>query len=140
MSTTVKDVMTTRVVSVNKCVSVKEIAASLKRYRVSGFPVVDHDRTVLGVVSATDLDLGDRYVDAARQPARTFQQSVAGAADSGSWGATGSRSVSSRVCFLWISPRFSTDGDRWVTVTVAADRTYGHENRSRPGGMARRTA
>jgi CBS domain-containing protein len=55
MSTTVKDVMTTRVVSVNKCVSFKEIAASLKRYRVSGFPVIDDDRTVLGVVSATDL-------------------------------------------------------------------------------------
>jgi CBS domain-containing protein len=55
MSTTVKDVMTTRVVSVNKNISVKEIAASLRRYRVSAFPVIDDDRTVIGVVSEADL-------------------------------------------------------------------------------------
>jgi len=55
MSATVKDVMTTRVVMVNKNVSFKEIAASLRRYHVSAFPVVDDDRTVIGVVSEGDL-------------------------------------------------------------------------------------
>jgi CBS-domain-containing membrane protein len=55
MSATVKDVMTTRVVSVNKYVAFKEIAASLRRYRVSAFPVINDDRTVIGVVSETDL-------------------------------------------------------------------------------------
>jgi CBS-domain-containing membrane protein len=55
MSTTVKEVMTTRVVSVDKSDSFKEIAASLRRHRVSAFPVIDEDRTVIGVVSEGDL-------------------------------------------------------------------------------------
>jgi CBS domain-containing protein len=55
MSTTVKDVMTTRVVSVNEDVAFKEIAASLRRHRVSALPVIGGDRTVIGVVSEADL-------------------------------------------------------------------------------------
>jgi CBS domain-containing protein len=55
MSVTVRDVMTARVVMVNRSVSFKEIAASLKRYHVSAFPVVDVRYTVIGVVSGTDL-------------------------------------------------------------------------------------
>ena len=43
MSTTVKDVMTSRVVPVTKNAPFKDIAASLTRYRVSAFPVVDND-------------------------------------------------------------------------------------------------
>jgi CBS domain-containing protein len=66
MSTTVRDVMTTRVVSVNKNVSFKEIAASLKRYRVSGFPVIDVNRTVLGVVSEGDLLTKEALVEGGR--------------------------------------------------------------------------
>jgi CBS domain-containing protein len=43
------------VVSIDKDVSFKEIAANLRRYRVSAFPVIDDDRTVIGVVSESDL-------------------------------------------------------------------------------------
>src|SRR5690242_6626236 len=55
MSATVKDVMTTRVVAVRKNAPFKDIAALLTRYRVSAFPVLDDDGTVIGVVSETDL-------------------------------------------------------------------------------------
>ena len=55
MSATVKDVMTTRVVIVNKNVSFKVLAAGLKRHHISAFPVVDDDRKVIGVVSEADL-------------------------------------------------------------------------------------
>lgn len=55
MSATVKDVMTTRVVAVRKNAPFKDIAALLSRYRVSAFPVLDDDGTVIGVVSEADL-------------------------------------------------------------------------------------
>ena len=55
MSVTVKDVMTTRVVSVRKEASFKEMAAMLKRSRISAFPVLDHAGRVVGVVSEADL-------------------------------------------------------------------------------------
>jgi len=55
MSARVKDVMTTRVVAVGKDASFKEIAALLTEYRVSAFPVLDEDGTVIGVVSEADL-------------------------------------------------------------------------------------
>ena len=55
MSATVKDVMTTRVVAVRKNAPFKEIAASLTRHRVSAFPVLDDDGTVIGVISEADL-------------------------------------------------------------------------------------
>jgi CBS domain-containing protein len=55
MSATVKDVMTTRVVAVRKNAPFKDIAALLTRYRVSAFPVLDDDGTVIGVVSEADL-------------------------------------------------------------------------------------
>ena len=54
-STTVKDVMTTRVVSMKKDASFREMAAALREYRVSAFPVVDADEKVIGVVSEADM-------------------------------------------------------------------------------------
>ena len=55
MKTAVKDVMTTRVVSVRKDTSFKEMAAALRENRVSAFPVTDDDGKVIGVVSEADL-------------------------------------------------------------------------------------
>jgi CBS-domain-containing membrane protein len=55
MSVTVRDVMTDRVVAVRLDASFKEMAARLRQYRVSAFPVVDENRRVIGVVSEADL-------------------------------------------------------------------------------------
>ncbi|MDQ2812020.1 MAG: CBS domain-containing protein, partial [Actinomycetota bacterium] len=55
MKTAVKDVMTTRVVSVSKDTSFKEMATALRENRVSAFPVTDDDGKVIGVVSEADL-------------------------------------------------------------------------------------
>ena len=55
MNATVKDVMTTEVVTVRRETTFKEMAAVLRRYRVSALPVVDDAGRVLGVVSEADL-------------------------------------------------------------------------------------
>ena len=55
MSATVKDVMTTRVATVRKDAPYKAIATLLTQYRVSAFPVLDDNGTVIGVVSEADL-------------------------------------------------------------------------------------
>ena len=55
METTVKDVMTTQVVAVMRGATFKEMAATLRRYRVSAFPVVDENGKVIGVVSEADM-------------------------------------------------------------------------------------
>ncbi len=55
METTVKDVMTTQVVAVRRGATFKEMAATLRRFRVSAFPVVDENGKVIGVVSGADL-------------------------------------------------------------------------------------
>ena len=55
MEPTVKDVMTTRVVSVTKDASFRAMVAALREYRVSAFPVVDDDGKVIGVVSEADM-------------------------------------------------------------------------------------
>jgi CBS domain-containing protein len=55
MKTAVKNVMTTRVVSVRKDTSFKEMATALRENRVSAFPVTDDDGKVIGVVSEADL-------------------------------------------------------------------------------------
>jgi CBS domain-containing protein len=55
MNTAVKDVMTTRVIWVKKDATFREMAAALREYRVSAFPVVDDDRKVIGVVSEADM-------------------------------------------------------------------------------------
>jgi CBS domain-containing protein len=55
MNTKVKDVMTTRVIWVRKDATFREMAAALREYRVSAFPVLDDDRKVIGVVSEADM-------------------------------------------------------------------------------------
>ena len=55
MKSTVENIMTTQVVAVHRCTPFKEMAARLRQERVSAFPVVDDDGTVVGVVSETDL-------------------------------------------------------------------------------------
>jgi CBS domain-containing protein len=55
MEPTVKAVMTTTVVAVKQGASYKEMAALLRKYRVSAFPVLDDDQKVIGVVSEADL-------------------------------------------------------------------------------------
>jgi CBS domain-containing protein len=66
MNATVKDVMTTYVVAAGKGASFKDLAANLGRFRISAFPVVDEDGTVIGVVSETDL-LRKEALDLARE-------------------------------------------------------------------------
>ena len=55
MKATVKDVMSAEVVAVRRGASFKEMAASLRQYRISAFPVIDDNGKVIGVVSEADL-------------------------------------------------------------------------------------
>ncbi len=55
MEPTVKDVMTTRVVSVTKGASFRTMAAALREHGVSAFPVLDDGGKVIGVVSEADM-------------------------------------------------------------------------------------
>jgi CBS-domain-containing membrane protein len=55
MKTTVKDVMTTRVIWVKKDATFREMAAALREHRVSAFPVLDDQDKVIGVVSEADM-------------------------------------------------------------------------------------
>lgn len=51
----VKDVMTAEVIAAGADASYADLAAMLREHRVSGFPVVDDDGVVVGVVSESDL-------------------------------------------------------------------------------------
>jgi CBS domain-containing protein len=55
MSTTVKDVMTTEVVWVEKDTPFAAMAASLRQFRVSAFPVLSETGQVIGMVSEADM-------------------------------------------------------------------------------------
>jgi CBS-domain-containing membrane protein len=55
MSSTVKDVMSTKVIAVRPTAGYKEMAAMLRDRHVSAFPVIDADARVIGMVSETDL-------------------------------------------------------------------------------------
>jgi CBS domain-containing protein len=55
MNAYVSDIMTTGVVTVRPDTGYREMAALFRQHRVSGFPVVDDDGKVAGVVSETDL-------------------------------------------------------------------------------------
>ena len=59
----VKDVMSALPVSVSKTASFREIVARLRECRVSAFPVVDADGTVIGVVSEADLLVKEAAAD-----------------------------------------------------------------------------
>jgi CBS domain-containing protein len=52
MKAIVKDVMSTQPVTVPETATVKQVAARLREYRVSGLPVLDRDGRVAGVVAA----------------------------------------------------------------------------------------
>src|SRR5215475_7466186 len=63
MNKTVKDIMTTRVIWVSKNATFREMAAALREYRVSAFPVVDDDRKVIGGVSEADMLAKEALID-----------------------------------------------------------------------------
>ena len=63
MNKLVKDVMTTRVIWVSKNATFREMAAALREYRVSAFPVIDDDRKVIGVVSEADMLYKEALID-----------------------------------------------------------------------------
>jgi CBS domain-containing protein len=65
----VRDVMTQPVVAVRRDASFKEMAARLRQYRVSAFPVVDENHKVIGVVSEADLLAKEALADEATIPA-----------------------------------------------------------------------
>jgi CBS domain-containing protein len=52
---TAREIMTTNVVTVLPQASVKTVAHLMQINRISGMPVVDHDRQVVGVVTEYDL-------------------------------------------------------------------------------------
>ena len=55
MNATIKDIMSTRVVTVREDTPFKEMAAMLGRTRVSAFPVTDQAGKVIGIVSEGDM-------------------------------------------------------------------------------------
>ncbi len=55
MNAKVRDVMSTQIVAVRRGATFKEMAAKLREYRVSAFPVIDDEGKVIGVVSGADL-------------------------------------------------------------------------------------
>ena len=55
MGSTVKDVMTTQVLSVRPAASFKEMVVKMRRSRVSALPVIDGEGRVIGVVSEADM-------------------------------------------------------------------------------------
>jgi CBS-domain-containing membrane protein len=61
MNPTVRDVMTTPVVAVRRDATYKQLAAKLRQYRVSAFPVVDDQARVIGVVSEADMLAKEAY-------------------------------------------------------------------------------
>jgi predicted transcriptional regulator len=55
MKTVVKDVMTTRVIWVRKDTPFRDLAAALRKHRISAFPVLGEEDKVIGVVSEADM-------------------------------------------------------------------------------------
>ena len=49
------DIMTQKVISVNKQTSAKEIAEVMATHNVSGIPVVDDDEQLVGIISENDF-------------------------------------------------------------------------------------
>ena len=47
--------METEVVTISPAASIRELVDVLRRFAISGVPVVDEDRRVVGTVSTTDL-------------------------------------------------------------------------------------
>jgi len=57
-TTKIKEIMTTPVVSVTLNDPIRRVLQLSKKYNVTGFPVVDIERRVIGVVSTLDLITG----------------------------------------------------------------------------------
>jgi len=55
MRSTVRDVMTTRVLAVRQDASFKQMISKMRQAHISGFPVIDDAGRVIGVVSEADL-------------------------------------------------------------------------------------
>jgi CBS domain-containing protein len=64
--TSVREVMTTPVVTVRRTTPLKEVARRLVENKISGVPVIDVDGTVLGVVSEADFLAKEGGPDAVR--------------------------------------------------------------------------
>jgi CBS domain-containing protein len=76
MSSTVKDVMSTHVISVRQSATYKEMAAMLHEQRVSAFPVLDDDNKVIGVVSEADLLVKEALEGTVRRTLLSRQERV----------------------------------------------------------------
>lgn len=55
-----RDIMNREVVTVTKDTTIQEVARMLTEHKISGVPVVDDDRRVLGIVSEGDLIYQDK--------------------------------------------------------------------------------
>uniref|UniRef100_A0A7C3ZBG8 CBS domain-containing protein n=1 Tax=Desulfobacca acetoxidans TaxID=60893 RepID=A0A7C3ZBG8_9BACT len=60
---TARDIMTRKVVTIGPEASVEELAKLLEERRISGVPVLDPDRGLVGVVTQTDLVQRSRDLD-----------------------------------------------------------------------------
>ncbi len=49
------DIMTKKVITVSPTASVKDLAKTLTKYKISGTPVADKNGKLLGIVSRTDV-------------------------------------------------------------------------------------
>jgi CBS domain-containing protein len=68
--TTVRDVMTTRVIAVRKDASFKEMIVKMREFRISAFPVVDDEGKAIGLVS--EADMLNKEADLAADPGPLF--------------------------------------------------------------------
>jgi CBS domain-containing protein len=55
MALTAKDIMTKRVVTVSPCTTVKELTELLAAKKISGVPVVDEQKRVIGIATEADV-------------------------------------------------------------------------------------
>ena len=53
--TQIKDVMTKDVITVSPDASLKEVGTILKEKRISGVPVVDGDKNIVGIITVNDI-------------------------------------------------------------------------------------
>ena len=74
----VQDLMTTDVLTVRTAAPLKDAAALLAEHRISGLPVVDGDRHVLGVLSEGDILFKE---SGATRPAQSAREAARGAVD-----------------------------------------------------------
>jgi CBS domain-containing protein len=74
MKSTVKDVMTTRVIAARPDAPYKELAALLRDQRISAFPVVDDEHKVIGIVSETDLLAKEAFAGTLPRTAGSLRQ------------------------------------------------------------------